>query len=238
MNLANEIVRVDLHAHTDCSPDATMAPADFVERAMSAGLDRVAITDHNEIDGALEAKSRYPEQVIVGEEITCRCGTHIIGLFLSRRVPDGRSAEETAENIRDQGGIVYAPHPYAYAIRSTWHAQRALAVAEAVEVFNSRAFWPRWNWRAGQAAIAHGLPSVAGSDAHFSWELGRAYTEMPVFSSAITFRESLRSARPVGLKTSTPWVHVASRSLMDLRRLTRRRVRPAARQHGLEGASI
>ncbi len=238
MNPADEIIRVDLHGHTHFSPDATMSPAEFVERSVSEALDRMAITDQNEIDGALEAHRRYPNRVIVGEEITCRGGTHLIGLFLSRRIPEHQSVEETAERIREQGGVVYAPHPHAYAIRSRWHAERVMAVADVVEVFNSRAFLPRWNRLAGLAALEWALPSAAGSDAHFSWELGRAFTEMPVFGSAAEFRDSLRSASPVGLKTSTLWIHVASRSLMEVRRLTRRRVPSTAAEQSLEQVSV
>ncbi len=237
MNPEDAIIKVDFHAHTSYSPDATLAPAEFVDRAVEAGLDRIAITDHNEIEGALEAASRHPDRVLVGEEITCRCGTHLIGLFLSHRVPGDLSVEECAERIRDQGGIVYAPHPYAYAMRSRQHAERALAVADAVEVFNSRAFLRRWNRRAAFAAACRSLPALAGSDAHFSWELGRAFTRMPAFDSVAAFREALRSVQPVGVKTGTPWIHVASRTLMEMRRVTRRRTRPAAAQT-LEGASV
>jgi predicted metal-dependent phosphoesterase TrpH len=213
-----------------------MAPVEFIERAVAAGLDRIAITDHNAIDGALEAHGRDPDRVIVGEEITCRGGTHLIGLFLSHRIPAGLPVEETAERIRDQDGVVYAPHPYAYAIRSQQHAGRALAVADMVEVFNSRAFLPHWNRRAAAAADTRALPMAAGTDAHFSWELGRAYTEMPAFQTVGEFRNAIGDARPVGLATASPWIHVASRILVEARRMTGERTRPAAPDRTLEGA--
>ncbi len=211
--------KVDLHSHTNFSRDAWIGPVDLVHLAVAAGLNKIAITDHDEIDGALEAQSAFPEKVIVGEEINCARGTHLIGLFLSERVPPDLSVEETARRIRDQGGVVYAPHPFAYATQSAWHAARALQVADMVEVFNSRAFWKPWNRRAEQAALEKNLPRMAGTDSHFAWELGRAYTEMPEFSDAATFLESATSARAVGLKTSTPWIHVASHALEAARKI-------------------
>ncbi|MEJ2238302.1 MAG: PHP-associated domain-containing protein, partial [Gemmatimonadales bacterium] len=156
------------------------------------------------------ARRRYPDRIIVGEEINCRCGTHLIGLFLLEHVPSGLSIEQTADRIRQQGALVYAPHPFAYIRRSTERARRAVAASDVVEVFNSRAFLPPWNNRA--AALAHGraLPVAASSDAHFPWEVGRAYTELPEFETADEFRESLLLAQPVGRQTGSPWLHVAS----------------------------
>lgn len=214
------MIRVDLHCHSNYSPDAWASPVELVERAFAVGLDRIAITDHDEVAGALQAQAVFGDHVIVGEEIHCACGTHLIGLFLRERIPSRLSIDETAERIRDQGGIVYAPHPYAYARRATWFAERALAVADAVEVFNSRAFLPGWNRKAERAAHEVALPAAAASDSHFPWELGRAYTEMPAFLGAREFAESLHHARPVGLRTGSPWLHVSSIALSTVRKLT------------------
>jgi len=119
-------LRVDLHTHTRWSPDAVTTPSELVERAAEVGLDRVAVTDHGEIDGALEARALDPGRVIVGEEIRCACGTELIGLFLEERIPMGLDAREVARRIADQGGVVYAPHPYAYARRPRRKARVAL----------------------------------------------------------------------------------------------------------------
>src|SRR5690606_14345848 len=75
-------LRVDLHAHTRFSPDAAMSPRELVDRALDAGVDRIAVTDHGEIEGALEARAYAPAHVIVGEEIRCEGKTELIGLFL------------------------------------------------------------------------------------------------------------------------------------------------------------
>ncbi len=211
------VLKVDLHAHTRHSLDSNTPVDGLIERAREVGLDRLAVTDHGEIDGALEARELDPELIIVGEEIRCRCGTELIGLFLRDRIPEGLGLEETAERIGDQGGVVYVPHPYAYLRGSSRRARRALAVADVVEVFNSRAFWPSWNRLALEEARSKGLPLGAGSDAHFPGEIGRAFTQIPEFRSAAQFREALPRARPVGKKIGGPAVLVASHALWAVR---------------------
>lgn len=196
-----------------------MTPAELVERAAEAGIARIAVTDHGEIEGAALARSLDPARVIVGEEIRCRCRTELIGLFLEERIPEGLSVRESAERIHDQGGVVYAPHPFAYALLPAWHAARVLRVADLVEAFNSRAFLPMWNRRASDRAARDAVPAAAGSDAHFPHEIGRAYTEMPHFVGATEFLDALREARPVGVSLGSPALHLASAGLRAARAL-------------------
>ncbi len=215
-------MKVDLHAHTRYSRDSILKPAEFVARARVVGLDRIAVTDHNTITGALEASAIDPSLVIIGEEIDTRERTHLIGLFLHERIPPGLPVRETAERIRAQGGVVYAPHPYAYLSEPTRHAEEAFGVADVVEVFNSRAFLPIWNRRALRAAEARQLPAAAGSDSHFPHEIGAAWTELPEFHTADEFRQSLRLARAVGRRTQSPFVHVASAAIQMGKRMAER----------------
>lgn len=211
---------MDLHAHSSASADGFTPPRVLVARAVAAGLHRIAVTDHGEIRGALRAREGADgERVIVGEEIGCACGTELVGLFLIDRIPQGLPIGEVAARIRGQGGVVYAPHPFAYRARGAWHAARALAHADVVEAFNARAFLPAWNRRAAAHAASHGLPRAAGSDAHLPWEVGRAWTEIDAFDSADELRAALPSAVPVGLRTATPLAHVASLSLHAARSL-------------------
>jgi len=217
-------LHVDLHTHTSYSPDAVTSPAELVERATMMGLDRIAVTDHGEIEGALRAHELDPGRVIIGEEIRCRGGTELIGLYLTERIPYGLSVEETAERIRHQGGLIYAPHPFAYARRPTYHARAALAVADIVEIHNARAFLPRWNRLAESAALERGLPCAAGSDAHFPHEIGHAFTTFPSFDGPDSLRRALAEAR-IGMATITnPLIHLASLTV-KVTKLTFRRVR-------------
>jgi predicted metal-dependent phosphoesterase TrpH len=206
-------VRVDLHAHTRRSTDAWTTPAAFVRRAAAAGLDWIAVTDHGRLDGALEAAALAPGRVIVGEEVRCREGVDLIGLFLREPIPDHAPITETAAAIRAQGGIVYAPHPFAYPTRGARRAATVLAVADVVEVFNARAFAPGWNRRAAEAAARSGRPGFASSDAHFPWEIGRAWTELPPFTDAASFLAAARSARPIARHRGSALLHVGSIAL-------------------------
>jgi predicted metal-dependent phosphoesterase TrpH len=202
--------RIDLHAHTRRSHDAWTSPAEFVRRATAAGLDRIAVTDHGTVDGALAAAAVDPARIIVGEEMRCREGADLIGLFLTAAIPDRLSARETAAAIRAQGGVVYAPHPFAYLRRAADQATLVMQLADVVEVFNSRAFAPRWNRRAREASREAGLPAFASSDAHFPWEIGRAWTELPPFDDARTFLEAARRAVPCGARTGSPFLFAGS----------------------------
>lgn len=210
---------VDLHAHTCWSHDAGTTPAELVERAAETGIGRIAVTDHGEIEGALRARSIDPQRVIVGEEIRCRGRTELIGLFLEERIPEGLSVEETAGRIRDQGGLVYAPHPWAYLYRPGHHARTSIEVADIVEVFNSRAFWGRWNRLAATSADRAGRLTAASSDAHFPHEIGRAMTVLPEFDGPQGLMGALRSGEPVAAVVGSPFVHVASVLVAARRRL-------------------
>lgn len=216
-------LQVDLHAHTRRSHDAWATPREFVRRAAAVGLDRVAITDHGTLRGALEAREYDAARVIVGEEIHCREMVDLIGLFVSEHVPDGLPAREAADRIRGQGGVVYAPHPFAYLARPAWKAALVLDLADVAEVFNARAFVPSWNRDAARAARERGLPGAASSDAHFAWEIGRARTCLPPFTDAAGFRAAMPQAYPCGMGVTTPVVHGMSIVLNLLRQGRRRR---------------
>lgn len=203
-------IRADLHTHTRHSLDAFPAPAELVRRAAELGLDRIAVTDHGSVEGALEAKELDPERVIVGEEVRCACRTEVIGLFLFRHVPDGLPVEEAVGRIREQGGVVYVPHPFAYLLTPRKRARRALALADVVEVVNARAFLPFWNRRAKRAADRRELPVGAGSDAHRLRELGRARLRLPDFRGPDEFLASLRHAEPELVRTTGPRGHLLS----------------------------
>ncbi len=202
---------VDLHMHTSASYDCLSEPADVVEAAREAGLDRIAITDHDEIEGALAARSIDASLVIVGEEVRTAEGLDLIGLFLHRRIGPGASFRQTAEAIRAQGGLVYLPHPFD---RHRGTDESFLAGVEecvdAVEGFNARVHDEASNRRARAWAEERGLPVGAGSDAHLLGEIGRGRVRLPPFEEAPeALLASLRAGRIVG-RSSGLWVHLGS----------------------------
>ncbi len=202
--------RVDLHMHTSASKDCLSTPADVVRRARDVGLDRIAITDHNQIDGAFEARSIDGELVIVGEEVRTAEGLDLIGLFLSEHIPPGGTFREVAEEIRRQGGVVYVPHPFDSHRGTTEEFLDGVRdCIDAVEGFNARIHDPRRNQKAQDWALVHGLPLGAGSDAHMLREIGRARVAMPPFDGSAAFLSALRDGRIEG-RASSHLVHLGS----------------------------
>lgn len=175
-------VRVDMHLHTRRSFDSLSDPVAVVRTGLEAGLDRICITDHNEIAAALELKERFPEAVIVGEEVKTAEGVDIIGLYLREKIPKGTPARETCTRIREQGGLVYVPHPFAPGKGGGGRILEEVEdLVDAIEGFNARIHVPDLNRRAVEWARTRGLAVGAGSDAHTLREVGRAYAEIPAF---------------------------------------------------------
>lgn len=201
---------VDLHMHTRASHDCRSAPADVLERARRVGLDRIAITDHDRIGGAFEARDLDPERVIVGEEVRTAEGLDLIGLFLERHIPPRGSFRDVADAIHEQGGVVYLPHPFD-ARRGTDEAFLADVAdcVDAVEAFNARCHDPAANERARRWGKELGLPLGAGSDAHLLAEIGRGRVRVAPFEGPAGLLAALSEGTIEGW-TSSRWVHVGS----------------------------
>lgn len=201
---------VDLHMHTRHSKDCLSDPADVVATARRVGLDRIAVTDHDEIEGAFEAHRSAPDLVIVGEEVRTAEGLDLIGLFLQEHIPPGGSFREVAEAIRSQGGITYLPHPF-----DRWRGSDEAYLAsvidcvDVVEVFNARVHDPERNERARSWAEEHGLPVGAGSDAHTLREIGRGRVKLTPFDGPEGFVRSAAAGEIEGA-ASAHWVHLGS----------------------------
>lgn len=201
---------VDLHSHTHASHDCLSDPADVIAAAREAGLHKLAVTDHNEIEGALEARSRAPDLVIVGEEVRTAEGLDLIGLFLSERIPPGGALPEVAEEIRRQGGLVYLPHPFdRHRGASETFLEGVVGHLDAVEGLNARVHDGGRNRRAREWAARQGLPVGAGSDAHLLTEVGRVRVRLPPFDQAAGLLRSLAAGRLLG-RPSGRWVHLGS----------------------------
>lgn len=198
--------RVDMHLHTRVSHDCLAPFQGIVDRARALGLDRIVVTDHNRIDGALRLRELDPERVIVGEEVKTAEGADLIGIFLEEEIPKGTPARETCERIRAQGGVVYVPHPFDTRRSGSGALLDGLAdLVDVVEAHNARTWRDALNRRGEAWALDRGKPLGAGSDAHTLRELGRGYVEVPPFEhTRDSFLDALRRGRVAGRARSGP----------------------------------
>jgi predicted metal-dependent phosphoesterase TrpH len=178
-------LRIDMHSHTRLSRDCLTDPEALVRTALARGIDRLVVTDHNEVDEALRLRDRFPEHVLVGEEVKTAEGYDLIGILLGERIPKGTPGLEACGRIRAQGGVVYVPHPFD-TLRSG-AGERHLAVlaewVDVVEAHNARCFRDVINRRAREWAAAHGKRIGAGSDAHTLAEVGHGSVSVPAFQA-------------------------------------------------------
>ncbi len=194
-------VRVDCHSHTMWSGDCTTTPEELAAAIEEAAIDVLCITDHNAVAGAQKLADELPCRVVVGEELRVGSG-EIIGLFLTERLPGGIGLIEAAQRIRDQGGLVYIPHPFD-PMRNCLRADDIdLLVAEGlvdgIEGRNSKTSLESLNQRAQDYGRRHDLFVGAGSDAHVPDAVGAAYLEMPDFDDPASFLVSVAESRLVG----------------------------------------
>jgi predicted metal-dependent phosphoesterase TrpH len=191
-------MKADLHAHTHFSYDAVTSVKTFVKRYERAGIDCVAVSDHNNIDGALAVQSDAGFRVIISEEIRSTEG-EIIGLFLRETVRAGLTPEDTVRAIREQSGLVLIPHPFiGFSALRTPALMRILPQVDVIEVFNAKTAFLDRAQKARRLAEEQHKPMSAASDAHTPWEIGLAYTEMPPFEGAGDFLIALGKGTIVG----------------------------------------
>lgn len=204
---------MDMHVHTHASFDSLNDPARVLRTARERGLDRLVITDHNQIAVAQALQAQDPERVLVGEEVKTAERVDIIGILLRELIPRGTPARETCEQIRAQGGVVYLPHPFdLHRSGGGRILEQIQDLVDVVEAHNARSWKRGLNTRAAEWARAHGKPVGAGSDAHTLREIGRGWVEVPPFAPT---RDGLLAALRAGrvspaCRTSSPLCHLSS----------------------------
>jgi predicted metal-dependent phosphoesterase TrpH len=190
-------IRVGLHLHSRYSPDSITPLERIVARARELGLERVALTDHETAEGALELKRMEPELAIVGQETKTTEG-EIIGLFIDRTIEPYRPPEEVLDEIHALGGVTYLAHPLDRR-RYRFAPHRIAELAPRVDVIEVHNQWSDSdaNRAAADLALELGIPGACGSDAHAPPELGHCWMEMPEFFDAAGFLAAIREARMV-----------------------------------------
>ena len=190
-------MRVDLHLHSRFSHDSRTTLDELIERSGECGLDRIALTDHNTVEGALELARTAPELAIVGEEAKTLEG-EVIGLFITRRMPPYQRPEQVMDLVHEMGGLTYVPHPFDRN-RSHFRAERLVEMADRIDIIEVYNPWCDQAANAAAASLAADLGKVTatGSDAHSAHELGRSWMEIDDYTSPQDFLGKLRHARHV-----------------------------------------
>jgi predicted metal-dependent phosphoesterase TrpH len=211
----------DFHIHTRFSRDSILSEDKFIRVALERGLTHVAVTNHNNVEGAVAVRDRVAElgladrlHVILGEEVSTADG-EVVGVFLTRTIPRGLSADETADAIHEQGGLVSIPHPFDPFRASHIRREPLERLAEAgkvdmVEVFNSRVTFGRHNQEAAEFAARYRIPGIAASDSHSSFEIAMSFNALPAFTTADELRAGLPENEWHGSR-STVFIHLTTR---------------------------
>ncbi len=194
------LIEVDLHMHTDHSGDCATPVEVLLQTARDRGLGAIAITDHNEVSGALAAREVAAGmdglKVIVGEEVKTAEQGEVIGLFLEEKIPKGLSMAETIAAIREQGGLIYVPHPFDrfHSVPDYEHLLDIVDDVDMLEVFNPRVMLTAFNEEAVRFAGKYRIIPAAGSDSHVAQGLGSVRQRIRDFDGPAEFLEAMRDA--------------------------------------------
>jgi len=206
------MLRVEFHCHTVYSKDSLASIEAVLDACQRKGIQRLAITDHNTIAGARCARQLDPQRVIIGEEVSTQAG-ELLAFFVEEEIPPDLPPLDAIARLREQGAFISVSHPFDRFRRGHWLIRDLLMIlphVDAIETFNARCMWPRYNHQAQEFACAHGLSGTVGSDAHAIFEIGRATLYLPDFHDASSLKNALVHARQE-VTWSPPWVHLVSR---------------------------
>jgi predicted metal-dependent phosphoesterase TrpH/glycosyltransferase involved in cell wall biosynthesis len=234
-------IHCDLHMHTDHSPDCATPVEVLLETARDRGLGAIAVTDHNVISGALEARELAEGmdgfQVIVAEEIKTADEGEVIGLFLEEQIPRGMSMAETLADIRRQGGLVYVPHPFdrMHSVPDYEHLLEFVDEIDILEVFNPRITLSSFNEEAERFAAKYRIVPGAGSDSHVAQGLGSVRIRVSDFEGPEEFLEAMRDADIIHKHKNLIYVQALKFLQTTGRPRAARRARAAKRPRAVRG---
>lgn len=211
----------DFHIHNRFSRDSILSEDKFIRIALERGLTHVAVTNHNNVEGAIAVRDRVAAlgvddrlTVILGEEVSTSDG-EVVGIFLKRTIPRGLTADQTADEIHAQGGLVSIPHPFdplraSHIRRGALEKLAAASKIDMIEVFNSRVTFSRHNGQAAEFAARHRIPGIACSDSHSGFEVAMSFNALPAFTTADELRDGLAENEWHGSR-STVLIHLTTR---------------------------
>jgi predicted metal-dependent phosphoesterase TrpH len=205
------LLKADFHIHSQFSGDCSTTLEQIIQTCQKKSINCIALTDHNEVEGALRLQKIAPFYVIVGEEILTTSG-EIMGLFLTQKIPRDLAIDEVIKRVKDQGGLLCAQHPFDKFRSDALQAdvmEKIKDRLDMVEIFNARTPLKRTSEMAGQFAREHNFPATAGSDAHAAYEIGNGYVELPEFKGRDDFLAALAQGKVFGQRAS-PLTRISS----------------------------
>lgn len=198
------MLNADLHIHTSCSKDGESTVEQVLAAAVRAGLDVIAITDHDTMDGYRIACELTTDLLVIpGVEVSTKDG-HLIALGIEKAPLPGFPIPDTIREVKNAGGVTILPHPFhRYRHGAALKCAGSFAAADAIEVYNSRYVIPHANKKAMRLARAMGKPVVAGSDAHNARFIGYGRTLIDAEKNVPSVLKAIKEGRtqPAGRKT-------------------------------------
>jgi len=191
------MVTAEFHCHTCYSRDSLLRVQDLIRICEKKQLDRLVITDHNTIEGAIQARSIDSLRFIAGEEILTQ-GGELLGIFVQEAVQPGLSPSASIDILHSQGAFISVSHPFDTMRKGRWELPDLLDIVDlvdAIEVFNARALPPQANQQAKAFAREHHLLGTVGSDAHSRGEVGAAILTLPDFKNTASLKLALTHAQ-------------------------------------------
>ncbi len=210
------VLKIDLHVHTCYSPDGITTPREVVAYSKRRGLDGVAITDHDTVDGALKLLGKTDIIIVPGIEVSS-LGGHVLALNVTKPVPPNLTIHETIERIHEASGIAVAAHPFAL-LKGLRLTDTTLNF-DAIEVINSAAFpFSLSTYLNRKLAVHLNLPQIAGSDAHYGPEIGFAYTIIDADREVDEIVHAIKKGVAIPFGRAIPWTLRLKRASLNLKR--------------------
>jgi len=208
------ILKTELHCHNSFSNfhvgseeppyDCNVSIRDQLERSYNLGLDAIFVTNHNTLAGydqLLQYKKDHSKfeniEVYPAEEITIDTGAHVLAYGIHDEIHPGITLEEVIDQVRTQGGVSSAPHPFSLLDALRDGAKKC----DMVEVFNSNNIDILSNARAIQFALDNKMIQVSGSDSHVVSTLGRCVNAIESENSLDSILQSMKSGKIEILQT-------------------------------------